>query len=353
MVLKITEIRSPDEFRLFEKDWNRILHTSGEDEVFLRMEWLSAWWDTFGKGKKMLVLRVSDSDRIVGFAPFAITSRRLQSYKTLGFMGSGHSDRCAILAEDERNDVHAAVWEYVMGREGWDSIELRDMREDGATSSNIKKIYPDAKYGSEVSPYVTISGTYEDYLRRLKKKNRHGFERNWRRLSEKHTVTFGSRKPMDAKDDEFREFIRLGKTRWEGSDIESVLSDPNMVKLMELAVTSLAREGIPTLHYLKEGDRTIAVGLGFEYLNRYLCYLSGFDQEFSKYSPGSLLALKVLELCYSNGLKEVDFLRGAEAYKYRFDAVDRKLIHFSTSRAESREGILGRIAGRPRKDKLR
>jgi CelD/BcsL family acetyltransferase involved in cellulose biosynthesis len=122
---------------------------------------------------------------------------------------------------------------------------------------------------------------------------------------------------------------------------------------MELAVTSLAREGIPTLHYLKEGGRTIAVGLGFEYLNRYLCYLSGFDPEFSRYSPGSLLDLKLLEICHRNGLKEIDFLRGAEAYKYRFGAVDRKLIHFSTSRAESRKGILGKIAGRPRKDRLR
>jgi CelD/BcsL family acetyltransferase involved in cellulose biosynthesis len=346
MVLKITEIRSLDEFRLFEKDWNRILHTSGEDEVFLRMEWLSAWWDTFGKGKRMLVLRVSDSDRIVGFAPFAITSRRLQSYKTLGFMGSGPSDRCAILAEYERNDVHTAVWEYVMGREGWDTMDLKDTREDCPTACALRRIFPNAEYETNVSPYVTIAGTYEEYVRGLKKKNRQSLQRCWRRLSEKHSVTFGLRKPEDANDDDYREFVRLGNARWEGSGTKSVLAFPDMVKFVWRAVTGLASEGIPTLHYLKEGDRTIAIGLGFEYLQRYLCYLSGFDPEFSIYSPGSLLLGKVLEMCHQRGLKEVDLLRGAEAYKYRFNAMDRKLVHFRITRDGAKRSIVGAIKER-------
>jgi CelD/BcsL family acetyltransferase involved in cellulose biosynthesis len=113
-----------------------------------------------------------------------------------------------------------------------------------------------------------------------------------------------------------------------------------MVKFVGRVVTGLAREGIPTLHYLKEGDRIIAIGLGFEYLRRYLCFLSGFDPEFSTYSPGSLLLGKVLEMCYQKGIKEVDLLRGAEAYKYRFNALDRKLVCFRMTRDGVKKSII-------------
>ncbi|MDD1773333.1 MAG: GNAT family N-acetyltransferase [Methanomassiliicoccales archaeon] len=344
MVLEIREIRSRGEFDLTDKDWNEVLRTSGEDDVFLRREWLSAWWDTYGKGREMLVLEVVDRDRVVGYAPFAISGRRLSTSKTVELIGSGPSDRCAILAEQGRADVHTVVWEHMMRREGWDTIDLRDTREDCPTAINAARIFPSAEIETNVSPYVTIASTYEEYIRGLEKKNRHSLQRCWRRLSEKHDVTFGVRKPKDAKDDEFREFVRLGKARWEGTGTDSVLGYPDMVKFVERAVAGLAKDGIPTLHYLKEGDKTIAIGLGFEYLQRYLCYLSGFDPEFSTYSPGSLLVGKVIEMCHQRGLKETDLLRGAEAYKYRFNAADRSLVRFRISRARPERGLLGRFA---------
>jgi CelD/BcsL family acetyltransferase involved in cellulose biosynthesis len=346
MVLEISEIRSRSEFDLSERDWNEVLRTSGEDDVFLKVEWLSAWLDIFGKNKQILVLKVLDRDKVVGFAPFAISGRRFYSSKNVEFIGSGPSDRCAILAENGRADVHAAVWAYMTRREGWDTMDLKDTREDCPTAVNLRRIFPNAEYGTNVSPYVTVAGTYDEYLRGFKKKNRQSLQRCWRRLSEKHNVTFGLKKPEDSNDDDYREFVRLGNARWEGSGTKSVLAFPDMVKFVGRAVTGLAREGLPTLHYLKEGDRMIAIGLGFEYLQRYLCYLSGFDPEFSTYSPGSLLLGKVLEMCHQRGLKEVDLLRGAEAYKYRFNAMDRKLVHFRIAGDSVKSNIVGAIKER-------
>jgi CelD/BcsL family acetyltransferase involved in cellulose biosynthesis len=349
MVLEIKEIRSRDEFDLAEKDWNEVLRTSGEDDVFLRMEWLVAWWDAFGKNKKMLVLEVLDEGRVVGFAPFMISRRRLPPVKKIEFIATGPSDRGAILAEHGRKDVHLAIWKHVMKRKGWDAIELREMNLDGPTASNLRHFFPSAEYGTSISPCVTISGTYEDYLDRLEKKNRHGLRRSWRRLSEKHDVTFGWKRGADLKDEYYQDFIRLGKARWEGSGTESVLKYPDMVSFLGRAIASLSEEGITTFHYLEEGRRTIAIGLGFLYRQRYLCYLSGFDSEFATYSPGSLLVAKVIEMCHHMGLKEVDLLRGSEAYKYRFGAFDRRLVHFYRTREGPVKGLISRITYRPPK----
>lgn len=344
MALEVREIQSRGEFDRSREAWNEILRTSGEDDVFLKNEWLGAWWDTYGKGKEKVVLEVLEGERTVGLAPFAISGRRLSVSKNLEFIGSGPSDRCGILAESGRADVHAAVWEYMMEREGWSTADLKDLREDCPTAANIARIFPNAERETSVSPCVSITGTYEDYLRGLEKKNRHSLLRCWRRMSEKHEVTFGLKKPRDANDGDFREFVRLGKARWEGTGTDSVLGYPDMVRFIEAAVTALAEEGIPTLHYLKEGGRTVAIGLGFEYLQSYRCYLSGFDPEYATYSPGSLLVAKVVEMCHQKGLKEVDLLRGAEPYKYRFNAVDRNLVRFRFSGEKPAKGLLGRIA---------
>jgi CelD/BcsL family acetyltransferase involved in cellulose biosynthesis len=236
-----------------------------------------------------------------------------------------------------------------MVREGWDAVELREMSSDGPTTSNLRQILPNVEFDTNVSPCVTISGTYEDYLNRLKKKNRHGLRRSWRRLSEKHEVTFGWKKGLDTSDGCYENFIRLGKTRWEGSSTESVLEYPEMVRFLERAVAGLSKEGIAAFHYLEEDEKTIAIGLGFLYRQRYLCYLSGFDPEFATYSPGSLLVAKVIEMCHQIGVKEVDLLRGAEQYKYRLGAFDRKLIHFHRTREEVVKGLLDRISKSPSK----
>lgn len=58
-------------------------------------------------------------------------------------------------------------------------------------------------------------------------------------------------------------------------------------------------------------------------------YLTAFNGEHSRYSPGSCLLMARLPLLISEGVKVFDFLCGSESYKYRF-ATDEYWVHSVT-----------------------
>jgi hypothetical protein len=53
------------------------------------------------------------------------------------------------------------------------------------------------------------------------------------------------------------------------------------------------------------------------------CYIGGFEPDLAVFSPGTLLLAHAIDAAIAAGRLEVDFLRGAEPYKYRFGARDR------------------------------
>ena len=66
-----------------------------------------------------------------------------------------------------------------------------------------------------------------------------------------------------------------------------------------------------------------AACLAFVGSDRLFLYLSGFDAARAFESPGTLLIGALLEIAAERGIREVDFLRGGEAYKYAWGARDR------------------------------
>ncbi len=55
-------------------------------------------------------------------------------------------------------------------------------------------------------------------------------------------------------------------------------------------------------------------------------YLGGFDPALRAASPGAVLLARVAEEAIRSGLRRLDFLRGREAYKYAWGAVDRPAV---------------------------
>ena len=56
---------------------------------------------------------------------------------------------------------------------------------------------------------------------------------------------------------------------------------------------------------------------------RAYAYLGGFDPDFARESPGTILMADAIERAAARGCTTFNFLRGREAYKYEWGAVDR------------------------------
>ena len=322
MSLTVDEVGSLSRLEDERQDYHSVLRSSGEDPLFLNLDWLSAWWSAFGEGLRPLILRVEENGRPVGYAPLTMHDRGRSHWTKAGFMGAGPSDRCGILAQDGRADVHDAIWEHLRERDDWDVMELRDMRQGGPTEQAVRRSFRQCEEACEMAPYIALNGSYEGYVASLSSKMRSTIGRGWRRLQD-HGAAFKSMRTAGEVDEALRWLKELHDQRWQSS---SCLSAPGMPQFIEDVTRRLVGRGV-VFHAILTDSAPAAIAMGLEDEERYLYYLTGFGPELAQYSPGAVLLSRIIEECHGRGCREVDMLRGAETYKYRFNAVDRPQVH--------------------------
>ncbi len=81
------------------------------------------------------------------------------------------------------------------------------------------------------------------------------------------------------------------------------------------------RRGPAALIAAREGD-VVGVLLGFWWQGVFGAYQSGWDRAYAERSLGRVMISEAMRAAADAGAHTFDFLRGAEAYKYRFGALD-------------------------------
>lgn len=87
----------------------------------------------------------------------------------------------------------------------------------------------------------------------------------------------------------------------------------------------MAQRGVIVVSSLNCGDRLIAAEIDILANNRLGLWVPAYDTEYSRYAPGRLLLLFVMEESFKRNHDEFDFLIGNEAYKWYY-ATHTRLI---------------------------
>src|SRR5262249_25928149 len=120
-----------------------------------------------------------------------------------------------------------------------------------------------------------------------------------------------------------RALIALHGAEWHARGQAGMLAHPAVQRFHLEVAPDLASRGLLRLHALEHEGRPIAVLYGVVDRDRFYSYLHGFDPEFARFSPGAVIVHRAIEQATHEGASEFDFLRGREAYKYAWGAVDR------------------------------
>ena len=90
------------------------------------------------------------------------------------------------------------------------------------------------------------------------------------------------------------------------------------------------------LAFLTVGGQRIAAGVSFQTADSLLYYNAGVDPEARDLSPGVLMVERYVRRALERGLTRMDFLRGDEAYKYEWGAIDEPIRRLLVRRTVQR-----------------
>ena len=114
----------------------------------------------------------------------------------------------------------------------------------------------------------------------------------------------------------------LHARRWATRGESGVLQDEAVRAMHREAAPQLQAAGLLRLHALRLDGAIIAVLHCLAHAGRVHYYIGGFDPAHAAISPGTLLIAHAIDAARAEGAIHFDFLRGQEAYKYRWGAVD-------------------------------
>lgn len=334
--MQIKVVRTIDDFDALAAEWNELLRFSASHVPFLRHEFLSTWWRTLGGGEwehgdLFIICGYGEDGGLHGIAPMFYT-HNLEGEKALMLLGSLEiADYLDILARPaDLAAFIAAVLDFLSGPEApaWDVLDLYNILE---SSPSLPVLQAEAeRRGLKLTterlqhcPYIPLPGDWETYLAEIDKKQRHEIRRKIRRAeSQDQPVRWYIVEGGSSLESEIEAFLGL---MGQDPEKQAFLSDV-MRTQMRLALKAAFEAGWLQLSFLEVGGFKAAGYLNFDYANHIWVYNSGLDFNFGSLSPGWVLLGYLLQWANENKREAFDFMRGDEAYKYRFGGIDRFVV---------------------------
>lgn len=322
----------PDELKT---EWNALLDESISHVPFLRYEYLCNWWQTRGGGEwpvgsELAIVSALGADgRLAGIAPLFRTEHA--GHPALLLLGSIEvSDYLDFIVRPADLPVFLSGLLPFLAQNvpGWQALDLYNLLDSSPSLVALPQAaaalgWRFAGEKLEHSPYIPLPGDWETYLAGIDKKQRHEIRRKMRRAEDSEApVNWSVTSDPAALEADAETFLALMAQDPE----KAAFLTPAMREHMRAVMRCAFEMGCLQLAFLNIDGKRAAAYFNFHYLDRLWIYNSGLDRSFGEFSPGWVLLGNLLQWANENGIREFDFMRGDEEYKYRFGAIDRFVL---------------------------
>ena len=317
--------------------WNALVEQSIADTPFSRYEYLSEWWKTLGGGEwlrqsaELILVSASENDQLIGIAPLFISD--YDGQRALMLVGSIEiSDYLDLIVREQDLPLFlAGLLDFLASSsvaDHWSALDWYNIPDSSPTLATLKAEAEKRgwAYHEEVyrpTPRIPLNGSFEEYLSRIDKKQRHEVRRKMRRAAEseknvRFTIVNGT-EDINAEINAFFELMVQEPSKQE-------FLHPAMREQLTVTIQNAHKYGYLWLAFLEIDEAKTAASLNFDYKNKLWGYNSGVSREHMELSPGWVLLAHTIQWCCDNGRYEFDFMRGDEEYKYRFGGVNKYVM---------------------------
>lgn len=323
----LAQVTHTDELHALRPEWKALWSRVENTTPFQSPDWLVPWWEHMGSGQ-LLVLTLRRDDTLVGVAPFCIYTDAERDVHTLYLLGTGVSDYGDILLDTGIRDEGLTLLLDAVADcgEQWDIAELQQLRPGSALLEPCAPCAPrallDTCMRGEACPVLTLPPSIEELSRVVPSRTLHELWYLRRRIAREGRIEteVATRETADSLLDAV---FALHDARWSARGMPGVLADDAVREFHRNAARALFDGGVLRLQALRFDGQVIAALYAFTHMQRTYYYIGGFDPAYARFGPGHLIVGWAIEDAVREGAGVFDFLRGREAYKYRWGAVDR------------------------------
>jgi len=333
----VQRIEDPAAFQALREEWDELLAASLADSFFLTWEWLYAWWTHLAGDRRLFLLVARQGGRLVAIAPLSLRARRvagvlpLRSVEFLGAdrLSSDYLD--VIVRRGWEADAIPALAQYLADARL--ALELASVRRAGCAAAALSRALTQRRWRmletpTAVCPFIDLSGhTWESYLGTLESKPRNDFLRLLKNLTKKFSVRLEPASSEPQRREFMVHLVRLHNLRWQNLGGSDALHTADLVAFHDEVSRVTLERGWLRLFVLWLDGQPVASLYGFRYGRTFYFVQTGFDPAYGRHAVGLITVGLTIKSAIAEGAEEYDFLRGDEAYKFRWA---REVRHLAT-----------------------
>ncbi len=294
-------------------EWLELWRQVPDATPFQSPMWLLPWWRHFGSDD-LRVIAVRESGRLIALVPLYVVRDEDESLGLL--IGTGNSDYLDILGKtagiaDALENIDCQLWDLQQLRPSSSLLQmaLPDRWSDNVVEQDPSLVLSIDRAGTELENLISthFRKKLRYYRRTLARSNSLAFED----VNSANIDVF-----IDALFD-------LHAAQWGRRGMPGMLADDVVQRFHREVAPAMLDARALRMYAMRLGDRIVGVFYGFAHQDAVYYYLSGYDPELEKLSPGTVIVAHAIEEAVRNGATTFDFLRGAEEYKYAWGAKDR------------------------------
>lgn len=321
------------------EQWNELLKQNSSNVPFLRYEYLADWWQTRGGGEwpqaELAIVTAEKDGKLAGVAPFF--KAEYQGKPSLLLLGaieiSDYLD--VICAPANLAEFLTELFKFLPTMPmAWEQLVFHNLLETSTSLPALEQATADAAWQSALEPMqncprIELGEDWETYLAGIDKKQRHEIRRKLRRAENSgHEVALRICSGGEGLEEDAASFLRLMEF---GKEKAKFLT-PAMRTQITQSMHTASEHGLLNLAFLEVDGQPAAAYYNFDYQNQLWVYNSGFDPQYLEYSPGWVLLGHLIQWTVAHQKRYVDFMRGDEEYKYRFGAINQRVMQLTITK---------------------
>ncbi len=313
-MVKVDVIDSIDRLKSFRESWNGVLEKNPDACIYLTCDWFITWWRHFGNGKELFIIIVSRDGQVEAILPLF---RTRSSYfglpiTKIGFISNEYTPFCEAIATDGAEESLLTAFEYLR-KVRWDVLELGAIPARSETLRILdqvshKGIFIVHKGADELkNPHVAFDVTWAEYHKSLPDRFRKNLGRAEKNLNQMGKVTLEEINRSPDLDVYLRKAFAIESSGWKGAQKTALIYVENAKNFYTELAHVASENGWLRLFFLKFNENHIAFDYDLQYQGNIESIKIGYDESYSKYSPGSLLSKKILQKVFAEGPTRYNF----------------------------------------------
>jgi CelD/BcsL family acetyltransferase involved in cellulose biosynthesis len=339
--LSVEVVNDTQAFDRLVDEWSSLVERATA-HIFQTYEWQRLWWKHFGAQRRLHIVLFREDGSLVGIAPFFLDTSKvlgLNVSHNLCLLGSDviHESSDSTFGEYSPSDyldlialpgfeksVTAALLRHLaVTKDLFDKIVLKELREDSILMRFLVPQLDGTGWSPRISkgdicPMLNVPGTLDEFKRSLHSKVRYQLFQTRRAVTEQGLFSLEAVRSQDDLDRSFSEFVTLHQRRWNRLGYPGSFANERYREFLHDATRAFLERGWLWFRTARNDGRCIAAQCAFKFKNYMYDYLKAFDHESpeAKRRPGRALLLSLIEESIQEKIRVVDFLRGAEKYKF-------------------------------------